>query len=413
MKFRKRSPFKFKLIGPALSVGQAWQKLLLCSLLLCLLLMLSPPAIAAEDESFGLPFEALQYINVDGIEQFLADLDDTLAEHWQGFSLQALWQGWLSGDLNFDFRLLVSALLRIFFQEVLASTALLAQLIGVSLLAVLLTTLKNSFADSDISQIGRAVIFLLLAGVAISSFSIAMTSARTAVNNMSDFIYATLPILLPLLAALGGISTVGIVQPTLLLVLSLLMGLMNTFIFPLIYFSAILRLVGQISPKLNIDKLAGLLKDLAMGVMSIAVTLFIAFLGLSGLAAASIDGLAIRALKTATGVFIPVVGRSLADAFDSVLSTALLLKNVVGLIGALVLLMICALPALRILVQMLVFRLAAAILQPLGEDQLSGALSGLSNSLLLLFAVLAISGLFAFFALAIVIGAGNLTMMLR
>ena len=59
------------------------------------------------------------------------------------------------------------------------------------------------------------------------------------------------------------------------------------------------------------------------------------------------------------------------------------------------------------------YRLAAALLQPLGEDQLSTALSGLASSMLLLFAVLAISGLFSFFAIALVVGAGNLTMMLR
>ena len=380
---------------------------------LLLILLLSPLAQATPADFIGTPLDALQYTNINGIEQFLAELDQMLDEHWQGFSLRALWQNWLEGDLSFDFQFLLSALMRLFFQEVLASTSLLAQLIGVALLSVLLTTLKGSFAGSDISQIGRAVVFLVLVGVAISSFSIALTGARTAVNNISDFIHAALPVLLPLLVALGGVGTAGIVQPTLLLVLSLLMNLMNNFIFPLIYFSAILRLVGQISPKLNIDKLAGLLRDLAMGVMSIAVTLFIAFLSLGGLAAAAMDGLAVRALKAAAGVFIPVVGRSLADAFDSVLSTALLLKNVIGLIGAVALLVICALPALRILVQMLIYRLAAAILQPLGEEQLSNALSGLSNSLLLLFAVLAISGLFAFFAIAIVIGAGNLTMVLR
>ena len=390
-------------------------RLILPIALLMLIILLAPPspAQAAQTDFIGVPLDALQYTNIDGIEQFLLELDQMLDEHWQGFSLRALWQNWLEGDLSFDFRLLLSILLRLFFQEVLASTSLLAQLIGVALLSVLLTTLKDSFAGSDISQIGRAVVFLILAGVAINSFSIAMTGARLAVSNMSDFIHAVLPVLLPLLVALGGVSTAGIVQPALLLVLSLLMNLMNNFIFPLIYFSAILRLVGQVSFKLNIDKLAGLLKDLAMGVLSIAVTIFIAFLSLSGLAAATMDGLAVRALKTAAGVFIPVVGRSLADAFDSVLSTALLLKNVIGLIGAVALLVICALPAVRILVQMLIYRLAAAILQPLGEEQLSNALSGLSNSLLLLFAVLAISGLFAFFALAIVIGAGNLTMIIR
>lgn len=394
-----------------------WQAGLVLGVLmfaLLLLLLLAPTALAAEaEQGSGTAADGAQYVDVGGIEEYLGTLDKELAGYLEGFSLRALWDSWLAGDLKLDFKLIFSVLVRIFFKEVAASGSLLAQLVGVALLSVLLTTLKDSFEKSDISQIGRYVVFLILAGIAIQSFTLAMNSAREAITMMSDFIYAALPVLLPLLAAMGGVSTVSIVHPALLFALSLLMNMMRNFIFPLVYFSAILKLVGQISPKLNIDKFSGLLKDVAMGVMSISVTVFIAFLSLTGLASSSIDGLAVKAVKTASGIFIPVVGRSLAEAFDSVLGTALLLKNVIGVIGALAILFICALPAVKIIAQVLIYKLAAAILEPLGEDQLSKALAGLANSMLLLFAVLAISGLFSFFAIALVVGAGNMTMMMR
>lgn len=390
-----------------------------CAVLIALvaLLLFPTPALAADAASatanMGTAGAALQYTDVSGIEEYLNELDRSLADYVDGFSLTALWRGWLAGEVNLDFKLIVQIILRLFFAEVMASGALLGQLLGVSLLAVLLTTLKDSFEKSDISQIAHAVVYLLLAGVALNSFRLALGGAREAITMMSDFVYAALPVLLPLLASIGGVSTVALVQPALLFTLSLLMDMMRNFIFPLIYYSAILRLIGQISPKFNIDKLSGLLKDVAMGVMSIATTVFIAFLSLSGMAAASVDGLAVKAVKTASGAFIPVVGRTMADALDSVLSTALLLKNVIGVVGALVILLICALPAVKILAQVLIYRLAAALLQPLGEEQLSSALSGLAGGLLLTFAALAVSGLFCFFAVALLVGAGNLTMMMR
>ncbi len=356
---------------------------------------------------------AEQYIDTSQLDLILGEIDSQLNTYLEGFSLSNLWQDWLNGELNFDLRLLVQAFSRLFFQQVVQSGALLAQLVGLSMLSVLLNTLKDSFAQSDISQIGRAVIFLLLAAIALNSFSLAMTSARDAIAQMSDLIYATLPLLLPLLIALGGVSTVAFLQPALLFAISLIMDLMRNFIFPLLYFSAILRIIGHISPKFNIDKIAGLLKDVALGIMTIATTVFIAFLSISGIASSSFDGLAIKAVKSASGIFIPIVGRSLADALDSVLGTALMLKNVIGLIGALAIILICAWPAIAILAQVIIYRLAAAILQPLGEEQLSSVLSGLSQSLLWLFACLALSGLFCFFAIALLIGMGNLTMMMR
>ncbi len=354
-----------------------------------------------------------QYIDTSQLDQILEEIDNQLHTYLDGFSLSNLWQDWQNGELNFNLSLLVQAFCRLFFQQVMQSGALLAQLVGLAMLSVLLSTLKDSFAQSDISQIGRAVIFLLLAAIALNSFSLAMASARDAIAQMSDLIYATLPLLLPLLMALGGISTVAFLQPALLFAISLIMDLMRNFIFPLLYFSAILRIIGHISPKFNIDKIAGLLKDVALGIMTIATTVFIAFLSLSGIASSSFDGLAIKAVKSASGIFIPIVGRSLADALDSVLGTALMLKNVIGLIGALAIILICAWPAITILAQVIIYRLAAAILQPLGEEQLSSVLSGLSQSLLWLFASLALSGLFCFFAIALLIGMGNLTMMMR
>lgn len=150
-----------------------------------------------------------------------------------------------------------------------------------------------------------------------------------------------------------------------------------------------------------------------MGVMGIVSTVFIAFLGFTGMSTASWDGLAVKAIKSASGAFIPIVGRSLADAFDSVIGTALILKNVLGVVGAIAILFICALPAIQILLQALVFRIAGALIQPLGEEKLADAVTGLGNSMIMLFAALAVSGLFAYFALALVVGLGNITMMMR
>jgi len=147
--------------------------------------------------------------------------------------------------------------------------------------------------------------------------------------------------------------------------------------------------------------------------MGVVATVFIAFLGLTGMSTASWDGLAVKAVKTASGAFIPVVGRSIADVMDSVLGTALVLKNALGLVGAVAILFICALPAMQILLQALVFRIAGALIQPLGEEKLAEAVTGMGNSLILLFASLTVCGLFAYFTLALLVGLGNITMMMR
>jgi stage III sporulation protein AE len=354
-----------------------------------------------------------ELISLDSIDGYLLHLDMDISGYLQNFSFSALWQQLLAGDLHLDMQTIFAILGSVFLKELAASAVLLAQLTVLAVICLILTNFKSVFEKNEISVLSRAVVYLLLAAIALGTFSMAISSAKTAIDNMYGFLYALLPVLMPLMAAIGGTSAVALLNPALLFALSVLMGLVRNLIFPMIYFSAILLLISNIAPQFNLRKLAELFKSISIGLLSICSAVFIAFLGISGMAASSVDGLTVKAVKSASGVFIPVIGRSLADALDSVLGTALVLKNVIGVLGAVVLLVVCALPALKIVIQALMYKLAAAIIQPLGEEQLAEVLTGLGNSLMQVFAVMAICSLFFFFVVAIVIGAGNMTMMMR
>ena len=357
--------------------------------------------------------ELAENLDMSAFQTELDQLDQLLENEHAPISMQEIWAGIISGDRAFDLAEIWDALGAMVFSNIRASSALLGQLILLALMAVLLTLLKDSFAGGQTAQLGRWVVYLLLIGIALAAFIPSMEKAAETVEGIRDLLYALLPLLIPLLAAVGGLTTISLVHPALLSAISILMSLMSNLIFPLICFSAILRICGSLAPRLSLEKMATLFKDIALGLMSICITVFIAFLGITGMAAASWDGLAVKAIKSASGAFIPIVGHSLADAMDSVLGTALVLKNALGLIGTIAILFICALPALQILLQALVFRIAGALVQPLGEEKLAEAVTGLGNSMLLLFAALAVCGLFAYFALALIVGLGNMTMMMR
>ena len=345
-------------------------------------------------------------------DDLLRQLDEEYAAYTDGFSLEESWRQAVDGEADLPRRL--TALFRsLFFSELRASAGTLARLLALALLSLLLTQLKDSLSGGRVAALSSWVVSLLLLSLALTSFSSCMGAARQAVESISDLLLVLLPLLMPLLAALGGVSTVAVISPALLLCLNLLMSLLRAVVFPLIWCCALLRLCAQLAPGFNVSRLAALCKDVAVGGLAVITTVFVSFLSLSGLGAAGRDGLAVKAAKTASGAFIPVVGRSLADSLDSVLGTVLVLKGAVGLTGALGLLLICGVPAVRILVQALLFRLTAALAQPLGDENLSAALSGIGQSLTLLFAAVAVAGLFAFFALALTVALGSVTMMMR
>ncbi len=346
------------------------------------------------------------------LADFLANLDRQYATEDTGFRFSDMWQEMKNGDFSSGFSRLFSALSQLFWGELLSQAHTIWQIIALSLLCALLAALKNSLGG-DVSKIGSFVAYLLVLAPAMVMFSNALAQAGATVDVISDFVYVIMPVLLPLLAAMGGGVAVAAVNPLLATALSVSVVLIKNVIYPLIFFSAILSLLSRLSPSISVDKLAGLLKDVAMSLLTLTTTLFCAFLSISGFAAASVGGLSVKAAKTAAGIFIPVVGGTLADAFDSVLAGLGLLKNWLGVIGAGVLIVICALPALRILLESLLFKLAGAIAQPLGDPILADSLTCVGKYLTLVFAVLAICGLFAYFLIVLLVALGNVTMMMR
>ena len=354
----------------------------------------SDPALSGELESLDGA--------IDAVSSYLGEALDTGA-------LQQLWQRVKNGELPVDINLLWRVPLAAMLGALPAAVKVLGQLVVLAAFGLLLVHLPGR----GIAPLARQVVYLALFGVVLQVFVQAGGAASGAVEEMSSFLYALLPVLLTLLASLGAPSTVALYNPLLLAAIGSSLHLLRILVLPLLYISGALTVGGSISPSLKFAGLAKLCRDIGMGVFGIMLTLFGALLGLLGVSGAVLDGLGVRAAKSAAGVFIPVVGRTLADSLDAVVSTALLLKNLIGVLGLVILLLLCIMPAVRILVYSLLFRLVGALVEPLGDSRLAGILSSMGGIVLLFFGIVAISGLFFFFIVSITIGMGNLVVAIR
>src|SRR5690606_2094904 len=117
----------------------------------------------------------------------------------------------------------------------------------------------------------------------------------------------------------------------------------------------VLYIVSSVSDKYKVTQLAALLRNLAVGLLGVCLTVFLGVISVQAATAAAADGIAIRTAKYVAGNFIPVVGRMLSDATDTVLGASLLVKNTVGLAGVIILILLCAFPALKILALALIY----------------------------------------------------------
>lgn len=354
-----------------------------------------------------------EVIDLSGLDEFLGDVDHVFGEQLEEFHLDEIWRQIKTGDFHFDFAEIGRQLLAVVFGEVHKNKTLFTQLIVVAMAALILNMISGNFLQGGVATLTHGIVYLALIAITLTSFQSASDTALNAVTGMTDLFYALMPLMMTILAGIGGVTSVSIVHPLVLAGLSMAMLLIRNFIFPLIYFATVLKVVSYISPRFNLEKLSALGKDIALGILGITMAVFIGLLGIAGVSSSTIDGLTLKAAKMATGTFIPVIGRSLADALDGILGTSLLLKNGIGLLGVIAIFLLCALPAIKVLVMAMVYRLIGALLQPLGDEKLAAAVSGIGNSLLLVFAVLVATGILFFFTLSLLVAMGNITMMMR
>lgn len=307
----------------------------------------------------------------------------------------------------------LQGMLRYFFHEVLYNGKLLGTIIILTVFSMLLQTLQTAFEQNQVSKVAYAVAFMVIIILAVDSFSTAVDSAKSAIHTMIQFMLALVPLVLTLLASMGNNGSVAMFHPLIVFMIHAIGTLIYTVVFPLLFFSAVLGIVSCLSEKYKVNQLANLLRRISVGLLGSLLTIFLAVISVQGATAAVADGVTIRTAKYVAGNFVPVVGRMFSDAADTVIGASLLVKNAIGMAGVLILLLISAFPAVKILSLAFIYNFSAAVMQPLGDSPIIQCLNIIGKTLIYVFASLATVGLMFFLAVTIIVAAGNISVMMR
>lgn len=342
---------------------------------------------------------------------------DQLMKEYGGFfpdgATPSLMDMLLPGEKGLSLKGVLSGLLGFMWHEVMYNGKLLVTIVMISVLSMILETLQTAFERKTVSKVAYTLCYMVVLVIAVNSFNIAIGYAKDAIDRMIDFMMAMIPLLFALLASMGNIVTVSVTHPLIVFMIHTVGTMIHTLVFPLFFFSAVLHLVSALSEKYKLTHLANLLRNIGAGLLGVLLTVFLGVISVRGITSSVTDGVTIRAAKYITGNFVPVIGKMFADATDTVISASLLVKNAIGLSGVIIILFLCAFPAIKILVLALIYNIAAAVMQPLGETPIVVCLQTIGKSMVYVFAALAAVSLMFFMAVTIMLTAGNLTVMMR
>ncbi|KXS45946.1 MAG: stage III sporulation protein AE [Candidatus Frackibacter sp. T328-2] len=377
-------------------------------------------ALGEEKEEFSLQNkkeelinEQLNKLDLSEIKEQINKLNRDTGEYLPKLRLEDVIDLFTNQEVELKLKAIIQGLLRYLFKEIVINFRLLGKLIILAVIAAVLKTFQNSFAEQGISRLVNSIVYLVLVIVALNSFKVAINVGEQAIDDMVSVMQAILPLLLTLLVAVGNITSAALFQPITFLIVNLLSVLIKNITFPMLLFSAGLAVVNNISDNFNISGLAKLIREINVGLLGAFLTLFIGVLIVQGTAGAVGDGVTIRTAKYLSGAFVPVVGGIFADALDMVIGGSLLIKNALGILGVVIIFLFCSFSLLKIVALIFIYKFARAVIQPISDSRIVACLDDLSNSLIMVFAAVLSVSLMFFIMLTILIGIANMTVMLR
>ncbi len=351
-------------------------------------------------------------LKTEELDTFLEEINEEY-DIMPSFDIGEMIKNIATGQIDFDIQNIFKTIIHFLFKEVVSNFNVLGKILILAVVCAILQNLQASFEKSSVGKVAYTVCYLLLIALALSSFNVAVKVAKEAVDNMVGFMLALIPVLLTILTSMGGLTSAALFHPIIYLMVNVFGTIVQNVVFPLLFMTTILILVNNISDDFKVSGLAGLVKQITLGILGICLTIFIGVLGIQGVAGAVGDGVSLRTAKFLSKNFIPIVGHMFADSVDVVIGCSLLLKNALGVIGTMAIIIICLFPVIKIISLFLMYKLAGALIQPVGDARLVNCLNGMGNCLLMVFAAVATVGLMFFIALTILVGAGNITVMMH
>lgn len=354
----------------------------------------------------------LDEVSLGGIQTFWRELVNDYGGYLPELEKTSIYE-FIKDNDTVSIKSTLMGLVEYLFHELIVNGKLLGLLLMLTLFSTILQTMHTAFEQSAVSKIAYYVVYLVLIFLALNSFYLSVSYAKEAIDTMSSFMIALLPLMLGLVATLGSLATVSFFNPIIIFLIHLSGVLVSKFILPLLFLSALLLIVSSLNENYKVTHLANLFRTVGMGTLGVFLTVFVGVMSVKGATSAIQDGVAMKTTKFITGNFIPVIGRTLTSAADTILSASLLLKNAVGIVGVIIVIFIAAFPALKIFAIAIVYKLAAAILQPIGDGPIITSLNTISKYMVYILACLLTVTIMFFLAIVILVAASNLTLLLR
>ena len=257
----------------------------------------------------------------------------------------------------------------------------------VSLIAISLIVSILKLIPGATDNVTDLVAALSIAAILLKPTDTLIRLGAHTVTELSEYGKLLLPVLTGVLAAQGGAVTSSAIYAGTMVFDALLGNLIANLIVPLIYFFLCICAAEAACNQGFLDKLKNFIKWLMTWGLKIVLYVFTGYMGITGVVSGTADAAALKATKLTISGVVPVVGSLLADASESILVGAGVVKSAVGIYGLLAILAVWVGPFLEIGVQYILLKVTYGVCDIFSHKRTTKLIKDFSSAMGMLLAM--------------------------
>ena len=291
-------------------------------------------------------------------------------------------------------------------QAVLQEKEVIARVLVIAVAGAVFVNFSNVFKSSAVADVSFFVTYLLLFSAMTTSFYSISQTAERALHSLLDFMRALLPsYFIAVTFATGSTVSFAFYEMAMMLIF-VAEYIIVKCVLPLVHIYFVIRLVNYISKEDYLSKAAELLETLVKWAVRSILGITVGYNTIQGLIVPAAEHVK-NSVVLKTAKLLPGIGNVFGAVAESVLGAGVLVKNAVGTVGMVVVILIMAVPIIKIGSYCIVYKLSTALIQPVLDKRILECMEGAVKGASLLLYVLSAGTAMFLLTIAIVMASTN------
>lgn len=339
----------------------------------------------------------LDSLNLSRIEAFLKESGGSAAP---GISFREILSMLLSGNYRSVVRTLLDSCRTALFREISENGSWMGQVVLLGVLGAVFASFSSLFADSQVSEMGFYVTYLLIFTLLAASFLNGVRITRALLEQLFEFVRVLVPAFFLAVSFAGGSTSAAAGYAWTLGSVNVAEWVFLRLFLPCTQLYVLLSLAGHLSSKDLFSKALELLEQGMRWGSKALLGVVLGFHVLQGMIVPYTDSVRQTALRRAVSL-IPGIGQGAAAVSQVLLGSGVLIRNTVGAGGVFVMAAVSLLPLLKLLILYLGCQGSAALLQPVSDSRVVEAVGAVAKGFY--FLLVAAGSAVVLFALSIAV----------